>query len=123
MTGDYDRAAKLFEQSLDLNRKIGDQGMVLAELQNLGLVEVHRGNIDAAERYLAESEKLGSGNDPYSVAMINLYRAFVAFARGDRNGSRTLLQLAQSILKEAKIDAAPDDQFEINWLQGHLERD
>ncbi len=122
MTGDYDRAAKLFEQSLDLNRKIGDQGMVIAELQNLGLVEVHRGNIDAAERYLAESEKLGSGNDPYSAAMINLYRAFVAFARGDKNRSRTLLQLAQSILKEAKIDAAPDDQFEINLLQGHLER-
>jgi len=28
MTGDYDKAAVLFEQSLDLNRKIEDEGMV-----------------------------------------------------------------------------------------------
>ncbi len=122
MTGDYDQAAALFEQSLDLNRKIGDPGMVRAELQNLGLVEAHRGNIDAAERYLHESESLESADDPYSLAMGNLYRAFIAFARGNKDESSTLLQRAQSILKEAKIDAAPDDQFEINWLQEHLER-
>ncbi|TMI13176.1 hypothetical protein E6H35_08215 [Candidatus Bathyarchaeota archaeon] len=41
LTGDYDQAAALFEQSLELNRKIGDQGMVAAELQNLGFVEIH----------------------------------------------------------------------------------
>jgi tetratricopeptide (TPR) repeat protein len=122
MTGDYDQAAGLFEQSLDLNRKIGDPGMVRAELQNLGLVEIHRGNTDAAERYFDESERLGSPDDSYSMAMASLYRAFIAFNRGDNNGSRTLLQRAQSILKEAKMVAAPDDQFEINWLLEHLER-
>jgi tetratricopeptide (TPR) repeat protein len=122
MTGDYDQAAALFEQSLDLNRKIGDPGMVRAELQNLGLVEIHRGNADVAERYFSESERLGSADDPYSTAMTNLYRAFIAFNRGDKTGSRTLVQRAQSILKEAKIDAAPDDQFEINWLREHLGR-
>jgi tetratricopeptide (TPR) repeat protein len=122
MTGDYDKAAALFEQSLDLNRKIGDSGMVMAELQNLGLVEIHRGNTDAAERYFAESERLGSADNPYSVAMADLYGAFIAFARGDKSGSRTRLQSAQSILKDADIDPAPDDQFEINWLRKHLER-
>jgi tetratricopeptide (TPR) repeat protein len=122
MTGDYNQAARLFEQSLELNRKIGDWGMVMAELQNLGLVEIHRGKVDAAERYFAESERLGSAEDPYSKAMANLYRAFIAFARGDKRGSRPLLKSAQSILKDAKMDAAPDDQFEINWLHGHLER-
>ena len=54
LTGDYDQAAALFEQSLELNRKIRDQGMVAAELQNLGFVEIHRGNVDAAERYFTE---------------------------------------------------------------------
>src|SRR5213593_1944941 len=68
--GDYDQAAALFEQSVDLNRKIGDQGMLAAELQNLAFVEVHRGNVDAAERYITECEKLGSANDPYNTAMI-----------------------------------------------------
>jgi tetratricopeptide (TPR) repeat protein len=120
MTGDYDQAAALFEQSLSLNRKINDQGMVRAELQNLGLVEIHRGNTDSAERYFAESERLGSTDDPYNMAMASLYRAFIAFGRGSKNESRTLLQRAQAILKEAKMDAGPDDQFEINWLSAHL---
>src|SRR2546426_1365929 len=121
MTGDYDQAAALFEQSLELNRKINDQGMVRAELQNRGLVEIHRGNTDAAERYFAESEILGSTDDPYNTAMASLYRAFIAFGRGNKNESRTLLQSAQAILKQAKMDAGPDDQFEINWLSAHLE--
>jgi tetratricopeptide (TPR) repeat protein len=122
MTGDYEKAAGLFEQSLDLNRKIRDQGMVSAELQNLGLVEIHRGNVDAAERYFAESERLGTANDPYGSAMTQLYRSAIEFVRGNRDGSRALLQRARSILKEAKIDAAPDDQFEINWLHEQLEK-
>src|SRR5712692_2586286 len=122
LTGNYDQAAALFEQSVDLNRKIGDQGMVAAELQNLAFVEIHRGNVDPAERCLTECEKLGSANDPYSVAMTSLARAMIAFARSDKNRSRTLLQRAQSILREAKIDAGPDDQFEIDWLQGLLEK-
>src|SRR3989441_299766 len=122
LTGDYEQAAALFEQSLDLNRKIGDQGMVGAELQNLAFVEIHRGNVDAAERYVTECEKLGPANDPYNAAMTNLTRAMIAFDRGDKNMSRTLLQRAQSMLKEAKVDAGPDDQFEFNWLQGILER-
>ena len=122
MTGDYDRAAALFEQSLDLNRKINDQGMVFAELQNLGWVEVHRGNIDKAERCFNESEKIGSASDPYSSAMTILSQAFIAFGRGNKGMSRTLLERAQSMFKEAKIDPGPDDQFEINWLQRQLER-
>jgi tetratricopeptide (TPR) repeat protein len=121
MTGDYDKAAELFEQSLDLNRRVNDRGMVMAELQNLGLVEIHRGNVDAAERYLAESEKLGSEEDPYSAAMAKLFQAMITFTRGDHDLSRTLLQRAESILKDAKMDASPDDQFEINWLRGKLE--
>jgi tetratricopeptide (TPR) repeat protein len=123
MTGDYDQAAALFEQSLDLNRKINDQGMVFAELQNLGWVEVHRRNVDKAERCFTESEKLESANDPYSGAMRILSHAFIAFARGDKSGSRTLLQRAQSMFREAKIVPGPDDQFEINWLSENLERD
>jgi tetratricopeptide (TPR) repeat protein len=120
MSGDYDQAAALFEQSLDLNRKIGDQGMVRAELQNLGLVEIHRGNVDTAERYFAESERIGSANDPYSLAMAHLYRSAMEFVRGNRDESRTQLQRAQSILKEAGMEAGSDDQFEIDWLQTQL---
>jgi len=120
MIRDYDQAAALFEESLALNRRINDQGMVWAELQNLGLVEIHRGNVDAAERYFAESERLGTANDPYATAMTQLYRAAIAFVRGNREESRTLLQRAESSLREAKMDAGRDDQFEIDWLHEQL---
>ncbi len=96
--------------------------MVAAELQNLAFVEIHRGNVDSAEQCVNECEKLGSANDPYNSAMTNLTRAMFAFARGDKDRSRSLLQRAQSILKEANIDAGPEDQFEFNWLHGLLER-
>jgi len=54
--------------------------------------------------------------------MTILSQAFIAFGRGNKGMSRTLLERAQSMFKEAKIDPGPDDQFEINWLQRQLER-
>src|SRR6058998_3700983 len=120
LTGDYDQAAALFEQSLELNRKIGDKGMVAAELQNLGFVEIHRGNVDKAERYFTEGEKIAPASDPYSTAMSIINKAVIAFLRGNLDESRSLLQRAQSVFKEAGIDPGADDQFEINWLQKQL---
>src|SRR6266702_4509513 len=120
LTGDYDKAAALFEQSLELNRKIGDQGMVAAELQNLGFVEIHRGNVDAAERYFTEGEKIGPASDPYSTAMSIINKAVIAFLRGNLDESRSLLQHAQSVFKEVGIAPGADEQFEINWLQKQL---
>src|SRR5207244_12303779 len=122
LTGDYDQAAALFEQSLELNRKIRDQGMVAAELQNLGFVEIHRGNVDAAERYFTEGEKIAPASDPYSTAMSIINKAVIAFLRGNRDESRSLLQRAQSVFKEAGIAPGADDQFEINWLQRQLNK-
>jgi hypothetical protein len=52
--------------------------------------------------------------------MNRLYRSAIELVRGNGERSRALLQRAQSILKEAKIDAAPDDQFEIEWVHEQL---
>ncbi len=120
LMGDCDQAAALFGKSVDLNRRLGDEGMVRAELQNLGLVEIHRGNVDAAEWCFSESEKLGVMDDPYSKAMSYLYSAVVTFMRGDRDRSRALLASSRSTFKEAGVDPAPDDQFEIDWLLRQL---
>lgn len=121
LTGDYDKAAELFEQSLSLNRRINDQGMVAAELQNLGFVELHRGNLEHAKRCFAEFEKLGFSNDPYFSGMNLFAQAYLVFSeRGEKDRSQTLFQRAQDILREAKIMPGPDDQFEINWIQEQL---
>jgi hypothetical protein len=47
--------------------------------------------------------------------------AYLVFAEsGERDRSQTLFQRAQDIFKEAGITPGPDDQFEINWIEGQL---
>jgi tetratricopeptide (TPR) repeat protein len=110
--GDYDAAAELFEQSLALNRRIDDPGMFPVELHNLTLVEIHRGNADAAERYLAE---LPAPTDPYVADLLRVAEAGIAFRRGDVDGARELL---------AGVDGDAmfsDDRAELDWLREQLE--
>lgn len=120
LTGNYDQAAALFEESLALNRRLDDLGMVGVELHNLGHVEIHRGNIDAAERYFAESEELTASDDAYGAAMTHLNRAVVALARGEDDRARALLGVSESLLMETDLYQAPDDRFELDWLRGQL---
>jgi ATP/maltotriose-dependent transcriptional regulator MalT len=117
LAGDYDEAAGLFAQSLALNREIGDDGMVCVELHNLGHVEIHRGNPDVAERLFAELARLSSADDPYSAAMSRLNDAVIAYSRGDGVRASVLLDRAESTLLEARIPAAADDRFELDWLR------
>jgi tetratricopeptide (TPR) repeat protein len=121
LTGDYDKAAELFEQSLQLNRRINDQGMVAAELQNLGFVELHRGNLEHSKHRFNEFDKLGFSDDPYFSGMNMFAQAYLVYAEsGEKDRSHILFQRAQDIFKEANITPGPDDQFEINWIQEQL---
>lgn len=121
LLGNYDQAAELFEQSLSLNRKINDQGMVAAELQNLGFVELHRGKLEHAKQLFTEYEQLGLSKNPYFVGMDLIAQAYLVFSEsGERDRSQALFQRAQDIFMEAKITPGPDDQFEINWIQDQL---
>ena len=112
LAGDYDAAAHFFEKSLALNRRIDDPGMVTVELHNLGLVEIRRGNADAAEGYFAQ---LPPADDEHGQALMRLNEAAVAFRRGDAEGARALL---------AGIDREllfKDDRAELEWLEAQLE--
>jgi hypothetical protein len=42
------------------------------ELHNIGHVELHRGNLDAAERCFAECADVCNHDDPYEAAMTHL---------------------------------------------------
>jgi tetratricopeptide (TPR) repeat protein len=121
MAGDYDEAAALFQQSLALNRRLGDTGMVMVELHNLGHVELHRNQVDAAERAFGEcSELSGEEEDTYGAAMSCLNEGAVAFAKGDRDSAGVLLARAESLLSGGGEQVAFDDQFEIDWLRHAL---
>lgn len=121
MLGNYNEAASLFRQSVELNRKIGDTGMVVAELMNLGFVEVHIGNTDSAERSFNESDKLAPKlAGPYSQAMSLLTKGAVAFLKGDNAQARSLVAQSEKALKESGLKPGPDDGFEIDWLKNKL---
>ncbi len=120
LAGDYDEAIALYTESLELNRRLGYSRRVGVELHNIGHVELHRGNIDAAERCFAECAEIRNPNDLYETAMTHLNQAALAFARGDRERTAELLRRIQSTLDGAGIVLDPDDAFEVKWLHDQL---
>lgn len=122
MLRDYEKAALLVDESVELNRLIGDKGMVMAELNNLGLVEIHRNKADAAESLFDESEKVSgsAAQDPYGRGMVLLNKAMVAFRRGNIPQARSLLLRVNATFEQAGIEPYKDDKFEIDWLGQEL---
>ncbi len=118
--GDSDEAARLFRESLALNRRLGDSGMILVELENLGRVETHRGNTDDAEACFAECAESGPTTDAYGRAMTALNTAFVAYARSELETARATVGRIDRELWEAKIRLASDDQAELDWLRDRV---
>jgi hypothetical protein len=118
LAGDYDAAAGLFAESLALNRRLDAQGMVDVELHNLGHVEVHRGNVGAAERYFSETTY---ADDEYGEAMRRLNDAAIAFLRGDLESAGSSLDAAEAAFAGTAMEAAAvDDRFELEWLRDQL---
>ena len=120
LAGDYDEAVRLYAESLELSQRLGDSRGVGMELHNMGHVELHRGNVDEAERCFGECAKVRNQEDPYEAAMTHLNQAALAFARGDRESAAELLTQTRSILEGARIVLDPDDAFEVNWLEGQM---
>lgn len=96
--GDLDGAAALFEESLELNRRIGDAGMVEVELWNLGFVHMRRGDGAAAQRYLGD------------VADAPLAGAALAYVKGEH-------EAAKALLGDVGGDLPSDDRAELEWLR------
>ncbi|HLQ66164.1 MAG TPA: tetratricopeptide repeat protein [Candidatus Limnocylindrales bacterium] len=120
LAGDYDDAVRLYSESLDLSRKLGNSRGVAMELHNIGHVELHRGRVGEAERCFSECAGVRDANDPYEAAMTHLNQAGLAFAHGERERAAALLQSVRTTLDAAKIVLDPDDAFEVQWLSDRL---
>lgn len=120
LSGSYDDAARLYTESLGLNRSLGDAGMVATELHNLGHLELHRGNLETAEKYFNERETLRSMQDPYEDALTDLNQAALSYYRGEPARARELLGSARATLERASMNLDPDDAFEVKWLEDRL---
>jgi tetratricopeptide (TPR) repeat protein len=117
LSGEPDAAVALYHESLALNRRLGDARMIAAELHNIGHVELHRGNVGAAEQAFAECARLRNPQDPYDVAMTHLNEAALACERGQADVTAEHVRECESTLEAAGIALDPDDAHEVAWLR------
>ena len=116
---DYRTARELYLQSLALNEELGNQAWQTMELDCLGWVALHLGNVDEAEaRFRDRDTRLGT--DPYANAWSRLTWAAVAAVRGDGDEARRRYDEATKALHDLSNELDPDDQAELDWLGEQL---
>ena len=121
LSGDYEGARALYRESIDLNRSRGDRDLETMELHNLAHVELHCGDLAAAEELLARwRERTADSEAPYDRAMAALNDAALAAAHGELRRAAGRLARAESRLADAGIVLDPDDAFEVEDLRGRL---
>ncbi len=119
LRGDYLAARELYLESLALNEELGNQAWQAMELDCLGWVDLHLGNVAEAEvRFRDRDSRLGS--DPYANAWSRLTWAAVAAARGEGDEARRRYDEATKALSELTNELDPDDQAEFDWLGAQL---
>jgi hypothetical protein len=111
MRGEYAGARMFYLESIELNRELGEEGMVAAEHRNLGYVELHDGHVSRARELFAIASKNGA-LEPYVV----LDAAALALEDGD---VRTARELAAKFAAAGLI-LDPDDAAELEALQARL---
>ena len=119
LQGDHARARDLYLESLDLNTALGSSAWIAMEHHNLGWVELHLGDADAAESRFSARAATGEA-DAYGKAWSELNRAGVAIVRGHHDEAVSRFQTGMQILKETQLEPDPDDQAELEWLAGQL---
>jgi tetratricopeptide (TPR) repeat protein len=111
MGGDLAGARKLYEQSIDLSRRLGDSRMLAVEQANLSWVEINEGRLDEAEALLnASLDAVGDALYIRAFDWIGLAR--VAALRGDSDRARELIADADRLLSEAGVVLDPADEPE-----------
>jgi len=116
--GDQAAARELYTRSLELARELGNEGTVANELHNLGWVELHLGNLEAAGGRFREYEQ--AANAAHHRPWLELDRAGIAAARGDLDEARARLAAGERLIAEAGLAQDPDDQYELDWLRAKV---
>lgn len=121
LSGDYDRARDVYLESVALADRLGDEQRKQMEFHNLGWVELHRGDVDAAARMFAERDAR-SGVDAHGDAWQSLNSAALALARGERDEGSRLFESGAQQLGDLGVELDPDDRSELDWLTRQLSR-
>jgi ATP/maltotriose-dependent transcriptional regulator MalT len=112
MAGALERARGLYDESIALNRGLGNEPMVAVEQGNKAWVEIAAGDADAAEELVRAGLAGTEDDDAYGLAFGLLGLARIALVRGDPNGV-TALGASATLLERAGLvwDPAEEPEF------------
>jgi hypothetical protein len=128
MTGDYEEARRRYAESIAIGQAMGMASHVPGEHHNLGYVELHCGNVAAAEKMfrmaLEGAQRTGATwLLPYCVLDVGI----LAVAQGDLDLGAVLVTAAKASFDSAGVALDPDDDAEyrsvVQALYDRLEAD
>jgi len=119
LQGDYSRARELYLQSMEHNEKMGARAFVTMEKHNLGWVELHLGNVGAAEARFRERDA-ETESDAYGDAWSDLNWAAIAVAQDKRDEAEKRMAAGTDALEKLGVSLDPDDQSELDWLREQI---
>ena len=89
------------------------------EDHNLGWVELHLGDLEAAEMRFRRRDESGVA-DAYLDAWRDLSWAAVACLRGDRREANSRFEAGAKAIAGLGMELDPDDAMELEWLKSIL---
>ena len=121
MSGDHARARRLYEESLELNRSLGEHVMAAAELHNLGHVELDDGRLERArELFAAAAAEAGRHEADVLRPYLAADAAAIAAEDGDAERAARLLGAAEAAFAAAGQIPDPDDAADQQQLRERL---
>jgi len=125
--GDWDTATRLHEESLEISRRIGDQGCVAWSLNNLGVVAVNQGDYARAQELLDENLAVAEqAHDTASIATALNDLGLIAHSRHDYDQAMALwtksLTLFRALGDESHVARALNNLGTVAMELGEYER-
>jgi tetratricopeptide (TPR) repeat protein len=114
MGGDPIAARRLYEESIELNKRLDDP-FVAGELYNLGFLELSEGNLDRAGELSDDALREGKACEvDYLPRYILLGRGALAIEQGDAERGVRVLAAGQAAFEQIGEVLDPDDQAEVD---------
>jgi len=116
---DYPAARELYMESLDLNAVVGNTAWVAMELDCLGWVELHLGNVDAATERFREHDARASADDPRKLeSAATEWKRLHCSAMGCESGRQD--SNLRPLVPQTSTYFPARAEFDLEWFRGEM---
>lgn len=114
LAGEIDEARRLYEESIELNRRLDTQ-FTAGELYNLGFLELNAGKLTRARELFDEALREGAARDYEEIPrLVVLGRGALAVEEGDADLGVRLLSVGEAAFEHIGELLDPDDRAEVD---------